>query len=123
MGIFDAVIGNLDRHRGNWLNSQSGRLYGIDHGYAFGDSPIGRAGVAELRSWALAGIKAGDLSADEQREIGARLEAVDWDSLLAGSHLQERERASLVERAAFVADKLRDGKAHEINATFKADPD
>lgn len=34
LGLFDAVIGNLDRHSGNFLITDSG-LFGIDHGLAF----------------------------------------------------------------------------------------
>lgn len=35
MAIFDHIIGNLDRHSGNWLVGEEGRLVPIDHGLAF----------------------------------------------------------------------------------------
>jgi hypothetical protein len=120
MGIFDAVIGNMDRHAGNFLVGTDGKLVAIDHGLAFGDSPITNDGVKELWSAALANIKEGDLSRDEQREIATRLRSLKWDDLLDGATLNARERATLRERATFVADKLAVGKAHEINATFRA---
>lgn len=35
IAIFDHVIGNLDRHSGNWLVKNDGALVPIDHGIAF----------------------------------------------------------------------------------------
>lgn len=35
IAIFDHVIGNLDRHHGNWLVDETGRPVPIDHGLAF----------------------------------------------------------------------------------------
>ncbi|MFZ9887443.1 MAG: hypothetical protein ACO3JL_08060 [Myxococcota bacterium] len=35
IAIFDHVIGNLDRHSGNWLVKDDGSLVPIDHGIAF----------------------------------------------------------------------------------------
>ena len=32
---FDILIGNVDRHAGNWLMDKQGRVYAIDNGYAF----------------------------------------------------------------------------------------
>lgn len=37
MWIFDVMIRNTDRHRGNLL-MKNGRIYAIDHGFAFGES-------------------------------------------------------------------------------------
>jgi hypothetical protein len=36
--IFDYVIGNADRHKGNWLVGEDGKLRLIDHGLAFPDN-------------------------------------------------------------------------------------
>lgn len=36
MGLFDQLIGNNDRHTGNWTVDRDDRLYAIDHGLAFG---------------------------------------------------------------------------------------
>jgi hypothetical protein len=36
MGLFDQLIGNNDRHNGNWTTDRDDRLYAIDHGLAFG---------------------------------------------------------------------------------------
>ena len=35
MGLFDQVIGNNDRHPGNWTTDRDGNLYAIDHGLSF----------------------------------------------------------------------------------------
>lgn len=36
LGVFDQLIGNNDRHTGNWTVDADDRLYAIDHGLAFG---------------------------------------------------------------------------------------
>lgn len=38
--LFDAVIGNTDRHVGNWIYGDDGHLWLIDHGLAFPESAI-----------------------------------------------------------------------------------
>jgi len=42
-GLFDAVIGNTDRHAGNYLYGDDGKLWLIDHGLSF---PVG-PGISE----------------------------------------------------------------------------
>lgn len=37
MGVFDCIIGNTDRHRGNFLVKDR-KVYAIDHGYSFSGS-------------------------------------------------------------------------------------
>jgi hypothetical protein len=37
MAVFDYVIGNEDRHAGNWIVSPDGKLKAIDHGLSFPD--------------------------------------------------------------------------------------
>ena len=37
LAVFDAVIGNTDRHGGNWKTDSAGRIWPIDHGLAFPD--------------------------------------------------------------------------------------
>lgn len=44
MGLFDAVIGNTDRHGGNALYDDGGHLVAIDHGLAFPASNEGNRG-------------------------------------------------------------------------------
>jgi len=41
MGLFDQLIGNNDRHTGNWTVDRNDRLYAIDHGLAFGGDVYG----------------------------------------------------------------------------------
>lgn len=36
MEVFDDLIGNDDRHSGNWIVTPAGDVYGIDHGLAWG---------------------------------------------------------------------------------------
>jgi hypothetical protein len=129
MGIFDAVIGNLDRHRNNYLVTPDGHLKAIDHGYAFGTSQVtqGRYGgpphVPELRSFALGGgqIKAGDISVKEQAQIATKLDSIDWNKFFHGTKLNAEERAALLHRASKVSGYLKQGRAHDIDKEFHAD--
>lgn len=129
MGIFDAVIGNLDRHRGNYLVTEDNRLKAIDHGYSFGDSKVipgggYGGGVKELRSFALGNdqIKRGDMPLAEQRDIADRLEKINWTTFFHGSHLNEQEKESAKQRAKWVAHYLKEGRAHDLNTLFQARP-
>jgi phosphoinositide 3-/4-kinase-like protein len=120
MGVLDAVIGNLDRHGGNF-GLAGGKLVAIDHGYSFGHSPIvaGR-GVGNLRTPALAFIKPGHLAVTEQKSLAEKLDHMNWSKVLKDSHLDAEERRTLKERAQTVADQLRQGNAHKLQDIFKA---
>jgi hypothetical protein len=130
LGVFDALIGNLDRHGENFLIGTDGKLYGIDHGYSFGvttpltgppsdddDSPH-FSEPEYVRSWALSNIKQGDLSAETQRDLAERLDAVSWKSLLRGSTLSEEETDALHQRVQLVITLLHRGEAHRIKEHF-----
>jgi hypothetical protein len=149
VGILDAVIANTDRHWQNYMLVQkpgdAGRVpVAIDHGYAFGNAPVlgdansqsyhdfrsrhhdvylDAGGVPELRSFALAHIKDGDLPKAQQKALAAKLDALSTrlPTVLQHAHLDADERASLAERIGLVADFLRRGAAHEIQSLFKAD--
>lgn len=41
---FDYIIGNTDRHDGNWLVSKEGKLQLIDNGFSFMERPFARKG-------------------------------------------------------------------------------
>jgi hypothetical protein len=144
LGVFDAIIGNLDRHGKNYLMTKDGHLKGIDHGFAFGQSPIrdpkepgprydpwGRArrrgrndrgGVKGLRSWAIANISEGAMTKEAQRALGQKIDAIKWDVVLKGSHLNVKEVTSLKQRAAFVSKHLHAGTVHDMNLYLKAQP-
>lgn len=47
--LFDYVIGNTDRHEGNWMVDTKGKLHLIDHGYAFTDSETNSALLAHIQ--------------------------------------------------------------------------
>lgn len=48
--VFDAVIGNTDRHGGNWRSDGKGNIYPIDHGLAFPSSKNYAGGNANWMS-------------------------------------------------------------------------
>ena len=41
LGLYDQLIGNNDRHTGNWTVDDDDRIYAIDHGLAFGGDVYG----------------------------------------------------------------------------------
>ncbi|MFI7608904.1 hypothetical protein ACIBTV_27840 [Micromonospora sp. NPDC049366] len=41
LGLADLLMGNTDRHEGNWMIDRDGRLVGIDHGLAFWNAANG----------------------------------------------------------------------------------
>lgn len=123
MAILDVIIGNVDRHGNNYLQTADGKLSAIDNGYSFGESPVG----GRLRSVALFGsalgvydgIRAGDLSHEAQRAIGEKLRDIDWNKALHGAHLSARERETLMERTQTVVTRLLAGEMHKLRTDFK----
>lgn len=120
MGILDAVVGNLDRHRGNHLITAAGHLVAIDHGLSFTRDPIGPNGVPSLRSWAMAEMTSGALTNAEQEAVALRLERINIPDLLGGSHLNQAERKALIQRVKVVVEQLHAGTAHKIQLIMKA---
>ncbi|WP_433603065.1 hypothetical protein ACQPXH_15720 [Nocardia sp. CA-135953] len=45
MAVLDYVIGNTDRHKGNYLTDVNGSIIAIDHGYSFPEFPDRRFGI------------------------------------------------------------------------------
>ncbi|NIP81365.1 MAG: hypothetical protein GWM90_19975 [Gemmatimonadetes bacterium] len=98
--LFDAIIGNSDRHRENWLVTAEGRAVAIDHNRAFEYQPTTRPKTCwetEIDSIAAPG----DLGRPYERyralppdSLAAPVEAVD--SALAARFLAMRDR--VVER-------------------------
>lgn len=86
MELFDGVIGNTDRHGGNWLVDDTGKLWAIDHGLAFRAPPSGSRYTRIAARYAPTGAAETDYQA--QADYRARLvqtlerwEAVDPESL------------------------------------------
>lgn len=82
LGLLDVLIDNPDRHSGNWLVDQGGRLYGIDHGLAFKrsgtdepftDSPFAEAFLTPGGSYLREGVP---MAAGELAAIRGRIEAL-----------------------------------------------
>jgi hypothetical protein len=64
IGLYDAVIGNADRHMGNIVQGDDGAIYPIDHGGAFTEGnnwqpygPGGRLSREQLRPEEIAALK------------------------------------------------------------------
>ena len=142
LGIFDALIGNLDRHGSNQMvhtsarQGQYGRLFGIDHGYSFGytvpTADVWAMQVAldkgalgpqydYLRSWALkeTATNGPALSAETQKAIAKKIKSVKWDKVLEGSNLDEGERVAFAFRRRAVVELLEKGKAFDLHKLFK----
>lgn len=126
LGIFDAVIGNTDRHGGNALVDENGHLHAIDHGYTLGktvpkDVAADGWNIHGIRSWALGGIRQGDLPVNEQKAIANKLDNLDFGKILHGSHIDTDEREALYERVSRVSERLAAGEAHLIKNDYEVD--
>jgi hypothetical protein len=68
--LFDFIIGNSDRHAGNWIVDEDGdgRITLIDHGLAFGEKPISSmGGNALIRQFAEERERSGDLTVNVKK--------------------------------------------------------
>lgn len=84
LGLADSLMASNDRHPGNWIIGGNGRLWGIDHGFAF-ETKMTAASmrgnqfaahfVGEVRGWA----KTNDMSPADMAVIRGRLLALRPD--------------------------------------------
>jgi hypothetical protein len=116
MGILDLIIGNTDRHGGNWMvKTATKEVIAIDHGYAF---PSGTEddylGVRELRMKEWQQSKAGKTSVHVpylpkiNQEILAKMQSVQWEKLIKlYPEMNMAERDALRERIDWVIGLLK----------------
>jgi hypothetical protein len=82
MLVFDALIGNADRHEANVLVDSAGKVWWIDHSRAFGrerEIPADRIQRCERRIWE--GLKALDPAATAER-LAPYMSPLEVDALL-----------------------------------------
>jgi hypothetical protein len=118
MGVLDAVVGNLDRHMGNYLIDESGHVKAIDNGYAMGRSLPGES--SELRSFALGRIEADSIPRARQIEMADKLDALPYGQIFKGAHLPPDEIEAFHQRVQETASYLRGGRVHKLNEAFRA---
>jgi SPP1 gp7 family putative phage head morphogenesis protein len=84
IGLADSLMAHNDRNPGNWVRATDGRLWGIDHGFAFEpgiSTPLLRGNefathfLGDTRGWA----KTNDMSPADMAVIRTRLEALRPD--------------------------------------------
>ncbi|MGH8921019.1 MAG: SCO1664 family protein, partial [Actinomycetes bacterium] len=90
MAAFDVVANNADRKGGHCLVDGEGRLWGIDHGLCFNDSPKLRTVI-----WDFAGEAVAEGDLEDLRRLVADGPGPALESLLSG-----RETAAMTTRAA-----------------------
>lgn len=90
MQLFDSITGNIDRHEGNALVTEDGRLVAIDHSLAFGS----RAGA----------VRSPFTSAESEAMVGMQL-TVDDRVLLEGMQVEKPEIKVMLEDAG-IEDRL-----------------
>lgn len=112
VALFDSVIGNTDRHAGNYLIDDAGRISPIDHGLAFPDAPgyaWGNYNMIERAAW----TDQGNLTADDRTmlegllkpEVAAELRGAGMGDEAVGL-FEQRVRYLLDEGALRSPDEL-----------------
>ncbi len=76
MAVLDYVIGNTDRHLGNYRTGRHGEIVAIDHQLSFPESPDPRIGIRS-------GFVKQFLDVELSEEVMAQVRAVDLDRLRA----------------------------------------
>ncbi|HET9143308.1 hypothetical protein [Actinophytocola sp.] len=87
MAVLDYIIGNTDRHLGNYRTDPDGNVLAIDHGYSFPESPDPRFGIRS-------DFVDKNLNIPLSGDVLARVRAVDSD------HLRHTLRATGISETA-----------------------
>lgn len=109
LAVFDTIIGNLDRHTGNYM-MDGDKIISIDHGYAFPDTKMtnNRYGTS-LQSFILNGAPP-PVSDAWQKTMGHTVASVNWSTMLEHTSLTTGERQGVMNRVRLVAETLSAGK-------------
>lgn len=103
--LFDAVIGNTDRHGGNWIYGDDGHLWLIDHGLAFPEFDTGQFSNERIVEFAAYRFKVNLLT--RERDFLERLLA-RWPELksdLLGAGLDPVAVTEMKTRIQFMLDE------------------
>jgi len=130
MTVLDLILGNTDRHGGNLMRGKDGKLYAIDHGFAFPegsqagpsnyqgmtkDNDFAEMGLNEFRSVAAEAIKRGmDIPAPLAKTLADQIDKVNWNGMFQGSNFNTEEIEAFLLRTAFVSEHLKDGTLASI---------
>jgi len=111
INLFDYIIGNTDRHSGNYLRLKaSGNPVLIDHGYSFPDPKMGsqiglralrKTGLSEFRRISVT-FRDKEISNELRGDILERLKKLKIDKLAGKYNLTKSELAALKERIKLV---------------------
>lgn len=75
MGLLDVLLNNSDRHTGNWMVDDQGKIAAIDHGLAFRNSYAGNSSPFAARLLDINGNATGNpFSVNDIRRVRERLE-------------------------------------------------
>lgn len=109
--VFDALIGNKDRHTANYMiHNEGGRLIGIDHGYAFPDTELtGDEHGGSIRNFVMNKFGGGvpDPGKEWADKTARKVESVDWTKFLNATPLSEGERQGVINRSRTVVKALK----------------
>jgi hypothetical protein len=122
VSTLDAIIGNMDRHGGNYMiEEDSNKMIAVDHGYAFPSKTklSNDYGQGDLRSFMMAGNGQATPSPSWEKAMSAKIKAVDWSEFLKGSPLSQGEIDATVARADLVARELGKGTGSGLKAVQK----
>lgn len=109
MSLFDIVIGNADRHAGNALVTEGGRLSAIDHGFSFlhgrQGSLSGLKQQVTARWWAEEGIR---LTSAEKSLWLKRLDSQELIDAIRDSPISDAAKSSAMRRISALKKRIMD---------------
>lgn len=94
---FDVLIGNVDRHAGNWLVGNDLRVYSIDNGYAFPK----RNDCRNIHSLALSGL-IGQPVSEDTKELIMRIKEDKLISLMSSYGFKYQEPLGVIRRLRYL---------------------
>jgi hypothetical protein len=120
ISAFDVIIGNMDRHGGNYMIEDGTKMIAIDHGYSFpsatkAGNPYGRG---ELRSFMMpTGLSSPSVA--WEKTMADKVAAVNWGTLLKGSPLSVGEISAVQARANLLVKEFKKGTGKGLMAVQK----
>lgn len=120
--IFDCVVGNTDRHAGNWMvGRKSRKIHLIDNGLTFPEtSDMNKFGTHNLRlQFEAYDLDENMLSGAKKKSIAKALDDTDWEEWGTKWGMPKREIVALQYRAKAVSKALQEDRFLDVMVDIK----